>query len=712
MSDPQRYTCPMHPEVRQEKPGACPICGMALELESLVGNEDENLELKDMMNRFIMGAILSLPLFLLTMGAHITDWSWLHFLTKSPYGQGIQFLLASPVVVYCGWPLFHRAWVSVQKLYLNMFTLIGLGIGVAYIYSVIVLIQNFMSLTRISQFDDVFFETASVITTLVLLGQVIELRARVHTRVLLQRLLSLTPLTASLVKEEKEYDIPLHLVKLDDHLRVRPGEKIPVDGVVLEGMSTVDQSMMTGEPLPVMRGVGDEIMGGTLNGTGSLIMRVSRVGRDTVLSRIIEMVSIAQRTRAPIQKLVDQVSAYFVPAVISIALLTAVIWYIWGPEPKLTYSLMTSMAVVIVACPCSLGLATPMSIMVGTACGTRFGILIKQAEVLETFDKTDTLVLDKTGTITIGKPQLIDLIPLGRDKRENLLSLSASVEQGSEHPLAQAIVQAAQESNISIPPCTNFESFTGKGIVATVKGKTVALGNTSLMADLGITMTFIHPKIETAQNKGQSVMLLAVDGKMAGILILADAIKPTSSKVIKTLKEQGMRVIMLTGDNRLTALAIAKEVGIDEVEANVLPQKKHHFIKALQKKGHIVAMVGDGINDAPALAQSNVGIAMGTGTDVAIESAGITLMSGDLMGILQARNLSHATMNNIRQNLFLSFVYNVLSIPIAAGALYPLFGWFLTPVVASIGMTLSSVSVIFNALRLYYEQTASKSMNS
>lgn len=707
MSAPLRYTCPMHPEVRQNTLGDCPICGMALELEYIVGNEQENLEQKAMTLRFILASCLSFPLFLLTMGTHVWDWSWLKFLYHSPYGQGIQFLLASPVVLLCGWPLWRRAWISVRDLHLNMFTLIGLGIGVAYIYSLIVFLSNLFGISQISQFEDVYFEAASVITTLVLLGQVIELRARAHTRYVLQRLLSLAPLTARLIKEEKEFDIPLHLIKKGDLLRVRPGEKIPVDGIVLEGLSPVDQSMMTGEPIPVIKAVGDEVMGGTLNGTGSFVMTAMRVGKETVLSRIIQMVSIAQRTRAPIQKLADQVSGYFVPLVIGISVFTAVTWYVWGPEPKITYALMTSMAVVIIACPCSLGLATPMSVMVGTACGARMGVLVKNAEALETFDRIDTLVIDKTGTLTIGKPQLIDLIPLGRDKRENLLSLCAGIEQSSEHPLAQAIVQAAREASIPIPQCKDFQSLTGKGVIGMVKGRSVVMGNMSLMADLGIELTFIHPRIESAQKKGQNVMLMALDGKMAGILILADIIKPTSPHVIKMLKEQDINVIMLTGDNRITALAIAQEVGIDMVEAEVLPQKKHLFIKSLQKKSHIVAMVGDGINDAPALAQSNVGIAMGTGTDVAIESAGITLMTGDLMGIIRARHLSHATMNNIRQNLFLAFVYNAISVPIAAGVLYPVFGWLLTPLVASIAMTLSSVSVIINALRLFYEKDVS-----
>lgn len=702
MSDLPVYTCPMHPEVRQDKPGACPICGMGLEPDSIVGNRQEDSELRSMIRRFWIGAILSIPLFFLTMGDHVLSQSWIQFLSHTPYGQAIQFLLATPVVLGCGWPFFQRAWVSLRDWNLNMFTLIGLGIGVAYVYSIVALLNNLGFVKGVN--EPVYFEAASVITTLVLLGQVIELRARSYTRNVLRRLLGLTPQTARLVKEEKEYDIALYLVKVGDLLRIRPGEKVPVDGVVLEGISAIDQSMVTGESLPITKSPGDEVIGGTINGTGSFIMQANRVGQDTVLSRIVQLVSTAQRTRAPIQRLVDKVSGYFVPVVIFISLLTALSWFFWGPEPKITYVLMTSMAVVIIACPCALGLATPMSIMVGTACGARLGVLVKNAEALETFEKIDTLVVDKTGTLTFGKPRLVDLIPLGREKRENLLALSASLEMGSEHPLAQAIVDAATKESISLFQCKDFQSLTGKGVVGTIKGRMVALGNMTLMTELGIPMTFIHPRIETARQNGQGVMLLAVEGKMVGILILADVIKPTTPKVIQTLKEQGIRVVMVTGDNRTTAMAIAKEVGIDFVEAEVLPQKKLLLIKDLQKKGHIVAMVGDGINDAPALTQADIGIAMGTGTDVAIESAGITLMSGDLTGILRARHLSQATMSNIRQNLFLAFVYNSLSIPLAAGVLYPSFGWLLTPMVASMAMTLSSVSVILNALRLSYQK--------
>jgi Cu+-exporting ATPase len=697
MSDLILYTCPMHPEVRQEGPGACPICGMGLEPQSIVGNNYEDSELKGMTTRFWVAAAFSLPLFLLTMGEHTFSFTWSHFLSRTPVGQSFQFLLATPVVLGCGWPFFQRGWISVRQGQLNMFTLISLGIGVAYIYSIFSLFSTIMQQTT-----DVYFEAASVITTLVLLGQVLELRARAHTRVVLQHLLGLTPQTARLIKGEKEYDVALHLVKTGDILRVRPGERVPVDGLVLEGGSAIDQSMMTGEALPVTKTTGDEVMGGTLNGTGSFVMQAKRVGQDTVLSHIIQMVSTAQRTRAPIQRLADVVSGYFVPAVIFISLLTAMSWYIWGPEPRTTYALMTSMAVLIIACPCALGLATPMSIMVGTGCGARLGILVKNAEALETLEKIDTLVVDKTGTLTMGKPQLIEFIPLGRDKRENLLGYAASLEKGSEHPLAHAILQAANEEEIPLFQCSDFQSLTGKGVIGTVKGVMVALGNMALMRDLGIPMTFIHPKIRTAQQKGQIVMHLSVDGKMVGLLIFADVIKPTTAGVIQTLKSEGIRIIMATGDNRTTALAVAKEVGIDFVEAEILPQNKYLLIEALQKKGYKVAMVGDGINDAPALAQADVGIAMGTGTDIAIESAGITLMSGDLTGILRAWHLSRATMRNIRQNLFLAFIYNALSVPIAAGVLYPAFGWLLTPMVASLAMTLSSVSVILNAVRLAY----------
>jgi Cu+-exporting ATPase len=688
----------MHPEVHQNSPGACPICGMALEPESILASDDD-LEYQNMTTRFWVAASLSIPLLLLTMGGHVLPLSWIRFLSHTSYGQGLQFLLATPVVLGCGWPFFQRAWISVRDRYLNMFTLIGMGVGVSYLYSVVVLLLNF----RGSTFD-VYFEAASFITTLVLLGQVFELQARSHTRQVIQRLLGLAPPTGRLVKGGQEYDVPLERVMAGDLLRVRTGEKIPVDGVISEGSSVIDQSMMTGEPVPVIKGPGDVLMGGTLNGTGSFIMRATAVGQDTVLSRIVEMVSKAQRTRAPIQRLADTVSAYFVPLVIFIALLTGTGWYIFGPDPKIAHALMTSMAVVIIACPCALGLATPMSIMVGTGCGARVGVLVKNAEALETLETVDTLVIDKTGTLTTGKPYLIDLIPLGRDKRNALLILAASLEQGSEHPLAEAIIRAAQEENLNLSKCSDFQSLTGKGVRGIIDDHEVALGNMAFMQDLGIEMTFIHPGIEKARAKGQTVMLLGVDRKMVGILILADVIKPTTAYVIQVLKEQGIQVIMVTGDNTITAHAIAREVGIDHIEAEVLPQNKHHIIEELQRQGHKVAMVGDGINDAPALAQADVGIAMGTGTDVAIESAGITLMSGDLMGILRARHLSQATMRNIRQNLFLAFFYNTLSIPLAAGLLYPLFGWLLTPIVASMAMTLSSVSVILNALRLSYKK--------
>lgn len=692
------YTCPMHPEVQQAGPGACPICGMALEPRDIIALDREDPELKSMTIRFWVSAVFAFPLLILTMGGHIISLPWADFFVHTSYGQSIQFLFASPVVLGCGYPFFQRGWLSLKEKHLNMFTLISLGIGVAYGYSVVGLVLAFLKAPI-----DVYFETAAVITSLVLLGQVLELRARSQTRDVLQRLLKLSPQTARLVKEEKEYDIALHLVKTGDILRVRPGERIPVDGDVLEGTSSVDQSMMTGEPLPVTKREGDEVMGGTLNGTGSFIMRANRVGQDTVLSRIIQLVSKAQRSRAPIQRLADVVSGYFVPLVVGISILTALTWLFVGPEPKISYALMTSMAVLIIACPCALGLATPMSIMVGTGCGAQMGVLVKNAEALENLEKIDTLVLDKTGTITIGKPHLVDLIPLGRDKRDVLLSYAASLERGSEHPLAMAILQAASEEKVILLPCADFQSHTGKGVTGSIQGKFVAMGNMALMQDLAVPMTFIHPKIQSAQKKGQAVMHLAIEGRMVALLILADVVKPTSASVIQALKNDGIRVVMVTGDHETAALAIAKQVGIDYVEAEVLPNKKYQIIEAMQEKGFRVAMVGDGINDAPALAQANVGIAMGTGTDVAIESAGITLMSGDLMGLLRAWHLSRATMQNIRQNLFLAFVYNVIAVPVAAGILYPIFGWLLTPIIASIAMTLSSISVILNALRLSSE---------
>lgn len=694
----------MHPEVKQKGPGSCPLCGMALEPEVQVKTPEDDSDYRYMLRRFWIASILSFPLLILNMGMHFIPLKGFGSFVHGPFFNWFQFALATPVVLWCGALFFEKAGQSIRNRRLNMFTLIAMGVGVAYIYSLPitffpnVLIHWFGSSDRL----DVYFEPAAIITTLVLLGQILELKARSKTSLAIRDLLNLAPETARVIKNTGiEEDISLADVQVDDFLRVRPGDKIPVDGVVTEGHSTVNQSMVTGESLPLEKLPGDKVTGGTLNETGSFIMRAERVGKDTLLAQIVEIVAKAQRSRAPIQHLADVVSAYFVPVVILIAIITAIVWFVFGPEPKIGYALLTSVSVLIVACPCALGLATPMSIMVGTGRGAREGVLIRDAEALEFLEQIDTLVVDKTGTLTEGKPSLqnITLVnPLFSESE--ILMFAASLEKGSEHPLAQAIVQGAERQGIKIFACTDFQSVSGKGVSGLVNDRNIALGNEEFMKLRSIDASPWKAKADLYRQKGQTVMFLAIDSAMGGLISVADSLKENTKDVINKLQKEGIEVVMLTGDNQLTATAIAKEIGIQRVKADVLPAHKYSFIEKLQQEGRKVAMAGDGVNDAPALAQANVGIAMGTGADVAVESAGITLLSGDLKGILKARHLSQLTMRNIRQNLFLAFVYNALAIPIAAGVLYPISGIILSPVIASMAMALSSVSVILNALRL------------
>jgi len=670
------YTCPMHPEVRQVGPGACPKCGMALEPEAVTAAQEANPELADMTRRFWISAALTVPLVVMSMAMR---WPWL------------QFALATPVVLWGGWPLLARGWASLLRRSLNMFTLIGVGVSAAYLYSMAAVVSG----------AEVYFETAAAITTLVLLGQVLELRARGRTSSALKALLALAPQTARLIRENgMEEDVALDRVQAGDHLRVRPGDKVPVDGLVLEGVSSVDEAMITGEPIPVEKAPGSRVTGGAINGTGSFLMRAERVGSQTLLAQIVRMVSEAQRTRAPIQRLADLVSSYFVPAVVLTAALTFLVWSLAGPEPRFTRALVNAVAVLIIACPCALGLATPMAVMVGTGRGATAGVLIKNAEALELLEKVDTLVVDKTGTLTEGKPRLVTVTALPGQDESEVLRLAASLERASEHPLAAAIVAGAQARSLDFGEPSAFRSLTGKGVVGTLAGRSVALGNQTLFEELNIDARALLDTAESLRQKGQTVMLLALDGGAAGLLGVGDPIKESTREAIGLLHREGLRIVMLTGDNRTTAQAVARELGIDEVQAEVLPDQKGEIVKRLQAGGRVVAMAGDGINDAPALAQAHVGIAMGSGAGVAIESAGITLVKGDLRGIVRARRLSRATMRNIRQNLFFAFVYNILGVPIAAGALYPLFGWLLSPILASAAMTFSSVSVISNALRL------------
>ena len=697
------YVCPMHPEIVRSEPGSCPICGMALEPRTVTLEEETNPELVDMTRRFWVGVVLSAPIAFLAMSEFIPGQPLQRSFSPQLLNW-IQLALTSPVVLWGGWPFFERGWASIVNRSPNMFTLIAIGVGTAYAYSLAATLfpQLFPPSFRGHGGEvGVYFDAAAVITTLVLLGQVLELRARSKTSNAMRALLGLAPKTARLVRDDgAEKDIPLERVKPGDRLRVRPGEKVPVDGVVVEGSTSVDESMVTGEPIPVEKTKGNPVTGGTVNGTGSFIMQAQRVGSDTLLAQIVRMVSEAQRSRAPIQRLADVVSSYFVPAVVFVAIVTFIAWTLFGPEPRMAYALVNAVAVLIIACPCALGLATPMSIMVGTGRGALAGVLIKNAEALEILEKISTLVVDKTGTLTEGKPRLASLVAESGKNENEILRLAASLERGSEHPLAAAIVAAATEKEIRFLDASDFRSVTGKGVMGTVGGKKVALGNQKLLAELGARPGKLGERAEDLRRDGQTVMFVVVDGTVAGIVGVADPVKESTPEAIRQLHEDGVKVAMLTGDNRTTAEAVARKLGIDEVHAEVLPEQKGEVVKRLQAEGRMVAMAGDGINDAPALAQAHVGIAMGTGTDVAMESAGVTLVKGDLRGIARARRLSRATMRNIRQNLFFAFVYNVLGVPIAAGILYPFFGLLLSPIIASAAMTLSSVSVISNALRL------------
>ncbi len=697
------YVCPMHPEVVRSQPGSCPICGMALEPRTATVEEEANLELLDMTRRFWTSVVLSAPILFFAMAEMIPGQPLARLLSGLPL-VWIQFALATPVVLWGGWPFFQRGWASVVNRSLNMFTLIALGTGTAYFYSVVAALAPGLfpdSFRTESGEVAVYFEAAAVIVTLVLLGQVLELRARSQTSSAIKALLGLAPKTARIVREDgTEIDIPLEHVEPGDRLWVRPGEKIPVDGVVLDGNSSVDESMVTGEPIPVEKTEGDRVTGGTVNGTGSFVMRAERVGSETLLAHIVRLVSEAQRSRAPIQRLADVVASYFVPAVVLVAVTTFIVWALVGPEPRLAYALVAAVAVLIIACPCALGLATPMSIMVGTGRGATAGVLIKNAEALEVLEKVDTLVVDKTGTLTEGKPRLTSVVALQGRSEPELLRLAASLERASEHPLASAIVAGAREKDLELAEVKDFRSLTGKGVVGTVDGHTVALGNLKLLEELVIDPGALAGQAEGLRRDGQTVLFVAVNGRPAGLLGVADPIKQSTPEAIQMLHRDGVRIVMLTGDSRTTAEAVARKLGLDQVEAEVLPEQKSEVVKRLQAQGRVVAMAGDGINDAPALAQAQVGIAMGTGTDVAMESAGVTLVGGDLAGIVRARNLSRATMRNIRQNLFFAFIYNALGVPIAAGVLYPVFGLLLSPIIAAAAMSLSSVSVITNALRL------------
>jgi Cu+-exporting ATPase len=701
------YVCPMHPEIVRDEPGTCPICGMALEPRVISAEEEKNPELTSMTRRFWVSVVLTTPVLLAAMGAYLPG-APLERLISPRALTWVELILATPVVLWGGWPFFVRGWQSIVNRSLNMFTLIGLGVGVAYLYSVVAALAPEIfppSFRDASGQVGVYFEAAAVITTLVLLGQVLELRARSRTGAAIRALLGLAPKTARLVGEGgSEQDVPLDRVNPGDRLRVRPGEKIPVDGVVLEGRSSVDESVITGEPIPVEKEKGDRVTGATVNGTGSLIMRAERVGSETLLAQIVRMVAEAQRSRAPIQKLADQVSGYFVPIVMGAAGLTFVIWALWGPTPRVAHGLVNAVAVLIIACPCALGLATPMSIMVAMGKGATVGVLFKNAEAIELMRNVDTLVVDKTGTLTEGKPKLVSVEPNatseGGVEAQTLLRLAATLERGSEHPLASAIVKGAEERGIALGSAEAFDSITGHGVRGRVDGRPVVLGNRKLLDDLGIHPGALAERAEALRADGQTVMFVVVENKAAGLLGVADPIKQSTPEAIEQLHKDGIRIVMLTGDSRTTAEAVARRLGIDDVIAEVLPDKKAEVVKRLQGEGRFVAMAGDGINDAPALAQAQVGIAMGTGTDVAMESAGVTLVKGDLRGIVRARMLSRATMRNIKQNLFWAFIYNALGVPIAAGALYPVFGLLLSPMIAAAAMSFSSVSVISNALRL------------
>lgn len=698
------YTCPMHPQVRDVRNSGCPICGMALEPESFkAGVAEDTSELDDMTRRFWVSALLSLPLFIYAMGELIPGRPFEHIVSGG-WAQGLQLLLAAPVVLWGGWPFFVRGFQSLKSRNLNMFTLIALGVGVAFLYSLVAIFAPGIFPNTFRNADGhvaIYFEAAAVIVTLVLLGQVLELRARSATSGAIRALLELAPPTARVIRDDgREEDVDLEDVQTGDKIRVRPGEKIPVDGEVEDGHSSVDESMVSGEPIPVEKRSGDPVTGGTVNGTGALIMTATRVGDDTMLSQIVRMVAEAQRSRAPIQKLVDTVSGYFVPAVVLIAITTFIIWAAFGPDPAMAFAIVNAVAVLIIACPCALGLATPMSIMVGTGKGAQNGILIKNAEALETFEKVTTIVVDKTGTLTEGKPKLVTLKAADGVDEADLLAKVAAVETASEHPLAQAIVIGAKDRGLTVTPADKFESITGEGAQGQIGDTRIAIGNSKMMKRVGVHDPRLESQAEDLRREGQTVMFVAIDGTSAGLVGVADPIKATTKAAINQLHTEGLKVVMLTGDSLGTAEAVARQVGIDEVHADVSPEDKNRIVRELQATGAIVAMAGDGINDAPALAQADVGLAMGTGTDVAMESAGVTLVRGDIMGIAKARHLSRATMGNIRQNLFFAFIYNALGVPVAAGILYPFFGLLLSPMIAAAAMSLSSVSVITNALRL------------
>jgi len=695
------YTCPMHPQVRQIGPGNCPICGMALEPELATLETGPSPELVDMSRRLWIGLVLSIPVLALEMGGHLTN---LHMLLGPQTSNWLQMVLATPVVLWAGWPFFERGWKSLVTRHLNMFTLIAMGTGAAWVYSVVATVAPgvFPDTFRAEEGSvAVYFEAAAVITVLVLLGQVLELRAREQTGGAIRALLDLAPKTARRVLADgTDEDVGLDAVAVGDRLRVRPGEKVPVDGVLLEGRSSVDESMITGESMSVTKEVGSTLIGGTMNQTGGFIMEAGKVGRDTMLSQIVRMVADAQRSRAPIQRLADEVSGWFVPVVIVVALVAFAAWMIYGPEPRFAHGLVAAVAVLIIACPCALGLATPMSIMVGVGRGAGLGVLIKNAEALERFEKVDTLVVDKTGTLTEGRPKVTAIAPSEGMSDDELLRLAATVERSSEHPLALAIVNAAGERGVLLGDAVNFDSPVGKGVTGTVDGKRLILGSHRIMEEEGVDVSAMTAKAEELRNEGATVIFTAIDGRLAGLFAIADPIKPTTPDAVKALVEDGVRVVMLTGDNKTTAHAVARRLGITEMEAEVLPEDKSKIVSRLRSEGRIVAMAGDGVNDAPALAAADVGVAMGTGTDVAIESAGVTLLKGDLQGIVRARQMSRATMSNIRQNLFFAFIYNAAGVPVAAGVLYPVFGLLLSPVIAAAAMALSSASVIANSLRL------------
>ena len=695
------YTCPMHPEVRQEGPGSCPICGMALEPETVTAEAPVNHELIDFTRRLWIGAVLTLPVFALEMGGPLPG---LAMRLPGQTSNWIQFALATPVVLWSGWPFFQRGWASIRNRSLNMFTLIAIGVGAAWIYSVVAVLAPHLFPAAVRRMDGsapVYFEAAAIITVLVLVGQILELRAREQTSGAIRALLDLAPKTARRVRNDGgDEDVTLALVAVGDRLRVRPGEKVAVDGEILDGRVTLDESLVTGESMPVTKDVGDKVVAGSLNKTGSFVMRADKVGADTLLAQIVQMVAQAQRSRAPIQRLADKVSGWFVPAVIGIAVLAAIVWGLAGPEPRLSYALVAAVSVLIIACPCALGLATPISIMVGVGRGAHAGVLIKNAEALERFEKVDTLVLDKTGTLTEGRPSVTAVRPADGFDEAELLRLSASLERSSEHPLADAVVRAASDQNLVLSEASDFDSPVGRGVTGVVDGRRVALGNSRYLAEIGVDVGPLEAGADTLRQDGATAIFVAVDGAAAGVLGIADPVKATTAEAIRDLKASGLRLVMMTGDNRTTAEAVARRLGIDDVQAEVLPQDKAAVVERLRAEGRIVAMAGDGVNDAPALAAADVGVAMGAGSDVAIESAGVTLLGGDLQGLVRARKLSRAVMSNIRQNLVFAFGYNTLGIPIAAGLLYPVSGLLLSPALAALAMALSSVSVIANALRL------------